>query len=83
MEMEQNSSRAIEEQPKFFASDKDKARFLAIQRPELPESSIGTLLGNNAFRISIGLRLTAVEPLRFTDRQPRSLPARVLESQEC
>lgn len=47
-----------------FETDSDKARFLAVQRPEsgawlqaLPSRSIGTLLENNAFRIAIGLRL--------------------------
>ena len=45
-------------------SDEDKARFLAVQRPEsgawlqaLPSKSIGTLLENNSFRIAVGLRL--------------------------
>lgn len=47
-----------------FNSDTEKARFLAIQRPEssawlhsLPSKEIGTLLNNNVFRISVGLRL--------------------------
>jgi len=47
-----------------FDSDEDKARVLAIRRREsgawlhaLPSRAIGTLLDNNVFRISIGLRL--------------------------
>ena len=47
-----------------FDRDEDRARYLAVQRPEsgawlhaLPSKSIGTLLDNNVFRIIIGLRL--------------------------
>lgn len=45
-------------------SEEDKARFLAVQRPEagawmhaLPSKSLGTLLDNKCFRIIMGLRL--------------------------
>lgn len=47
-----------------FERDGDRARFLAIQTPEsgawlqaLPSHSIGTLLDNNTFRITVGLRI--------------------------
>lgn len=54
-----------------FERDEDKARILAVRKPEsgallqeariwlhaLPSKSIGTLLDNNAFRIIMGLRL--------------------------
>lgn len=48
----------------IFERDEDRARLLAIRRPEsgawlhaLPSRPIGTLLENNAFRIIMGLRL--------------------------
>ncbi len=47
-----------------FTNAKSKARFQALKRPEsnawltsLPSAALGTLLDNNTFRISLGIRL--------------------------
>lgn len=62
--MELDSGEPVDEHSLHFENVEDKARFLAVQRPEsgawlhaLPSESIDTLLNNNAFRIIIGLRL--------------------------